>query len=45
MDIEYKNPYADLTNPYAGMENVYEDTTVDMQGCRLLKTTTTTIFS
>ena len=45
MDIEYKNPYADLKNPYAGMENVYEDATVDIQGCRLLKTTTTTIFS
>ena len=37
MDIEYKNPYADLTNPYAGMENVYEDATVDMQAADYLK--------
>ncbi len=35
MDIEYKNPYADLTNPYA--ENVYEDMTVDTQAADYLK--------
>ena len=28
-DIEYKNPYENLTNPYA--ENVYEDMTVNTQ--------------
>jgi len=37
MDIEYKNPYADLTNPYANMENVYEDATVDTQAADYLK--------
>ena len=33
--IEYKNPYADLTNPYA--ENVYEDMTVDTQAADYLR--------
>ena len=33
--IEYKNQYADLTNPYA--ENVYEDMTVDTQAADYLK--------
>ena len=36
-NIEYKNPYADLTNPYANMENVYEDATVDTQGADYLR--------
>ena len=36
-NIEYKNPYADLTNPYANMENVYEDATVDTQAADYLK--------
>ena len=35
MDIEYKNPYENLTNPYA--ENVYEDMTVDTQAADYLK--------
>jgi len=34
-NIEYKNPYADLTNPYA--ENVYEDMTVDTQAADYLR--------
>ena len=33
--IEYKNPYADLTNPYA--ENVYEDMTVNTQAADYLR--------
>jgi len=35
MDIEYKNPYENLTNPYA--ENVFEDMTVDTQAADYLK--------
>lgn len=34
-NIEYKNPYENLTNPYA--ENVYEDMTVDTQAADYLK--------
>jgi len=37
MDIEYKNPYENLTNPYANMENVYEDATVDTQSADYLR--------
>jgi hypothetical protein len=35
--IEYKNQYADLTNPYANMENAYEDATVDTQSADYLR--------
>ena len=37
MDIEYENPYENLTNPYANMENVYEDATVNTQAADYLK--------
>ena len=29
--MEFVNPYAKVSNPFAGMENVYEDLTVNMQ--------------
>ena len=29
--FEFKNPYADMVNQFEGMENVYEDMTVDMR--------------
>ena len=29
--FEFKNPYADMKNQFAGMENFYEDMTVDMR--------------
>ena len=31
MDIDYKNPYANMQNQFAGMENVYEDLEVNTQ--------------
>ena len=37
MNIEYENPYENLTNPYANMENVYEDATVNTQAADYLK--------
>jgi len=33
-EFEFTNPYANLQNPFEGMENVYEDLTVDQKAAR-----------
>ena len=33
-EFEFTNPYANLQNPFEGMENVYEDLTVNQEAAR-----------
>ena len=33
-EFEFKNPYADIKNQFEGMQNVYEDLTVDQEAAR-----------